>query len=183
MGPALGFQEAEIRRFNSSSRCLCASVPLCLVCSPRSRMFAAFCGFLASSEAEGKRVVRMKGFRLRAAAAAAALIVLGLSFGGAAQQGSGGFVGGVEDLPLMPGLVEVAEARMVFDKPGGRIVEAFAVGRASAAAVREFYDQALPQLGWRRLSGGGYGREDEILTLDIGAEGDEVTVRFSISPR
>ena len=113
----------------------------------------------------------------------AALLVLGLSFGLAAQQGSGGFVGGVEDLPLMPGLVEVPDARVVFDKPGGRIVEAFAVGRASAAAVREFYAQVLPQLGWRRLSGGGYGREDEVLTLDIGAEGDVVTIRFSISPR
>ena len=125
------------------------------------------------------------GLRVRnvAAAAAAALIVLGLSFGLAAQQGGGGFVGGVEDLPLMPGLVEVAEARVVFDKPGGRIVEAFAVGRASAAEVREFYAQALPQLGWRPISGGGYGREDEVLSLDIGAEGDEVTIRFSISPR
>jgi hypothetical protein len=120
---------------------------------------------------------------LRVNTVAAALIVLGLSFGVAAQQRSGGFVGGVEDLPLMPGLVEVAEARVIFDKPGGRIVEAFAVGRASAAAVREFYAQALPQLGWRRLNGGGYGREDEVLTLDIGAEGGEVTVRFSISPR
>ncbi len=34
------------------------------------------------------------------------------------------FRAGVADLPLMPGLAEVPDSGMVFDKPAGRIVEA-----------------------------------------------------------
>jgi hypothetical protein len=127
----------------------------------------------------------MMGTRLHrvAAALSAALFLLTLSVAAVADEGKSGFVGGVEDLPLMPGLVEVPEARVVFDKPGGRIVEAFAVGSVATAAVRNFYAQALPQLGWRPAGGDRYLREDEVLALDIGADGDAATVRFSISPR
>ncbi|MDH5749772.1 MAG: hypothetical protein OEY85_10740, partial [Rhodospirillales bacterium] len=38
------------------------------------------------------------------------------------------FVSGMEDLPLMPGLEEVAASSIVFDTPQGRIVETFATG-------------------------------------------------------
>ncbi len=95
----------------------------------------------------------------------------------------GGFVGGVEDLPLMAGLDEVAEAGMVFDKPAGRIVEAFAVGQVEARAVRAFYAAALPQLGWTQVGAGTFVREGESLIIDIEGDGATLTVRFSIAPR
>ena len=45
------------------------------------------------------------------------------------------FLADVDDLPLAPGLVEDTGARVAFDKPEGRIVQAFARGRASAAGA------------------------------------------------
>ncbi|MBT3358263.1 MAG: hypothetical protein HN403_01390 [Rhodospirillales bacterium] len=100
------------------------------------------------------------------------------------------FLGGFEDLPLMPGLVEDEAAGMEFDAPGGRIVEAIATGRVSGgvsggvsrAAVLTFYASTLPQLGWRDESHGLFSREGEILKLEISENGGVVTVRFAVSP-
>ncbi len=111
-------------------------------------------------------------------------IVFGLALAASAAAAAGkSFLGGVEDLPLMAGLTEVAEARVVFDKPGGRIVEAFAVGAVGAAEVAAFYDAALPQLGWTRVREGAFEREGESLEIGVERDGSGVTVRFSIAPQ
>ena len=95
---------------------------------------------------------------------------------------SGTFVAGVEDLPLMPGLAEVRDAGVVFDKPGGRIVEAYAEGSVGRSEVIGFYRQTLPQLGWRSLGDTAYQREGERLEIVIlGADG-ELVVRFTLQP-
>lgn len=95
----------------------------------------------------------------------------------------GGFVGGVEDLPLMPGLAEVNGAATVFDAPQGRIVETFASGAVAPEAVREFYAQTLPQLGWIAQSATEFRREGERLMLEIIAGTDATTVRFTLAPQ
>ena len=56
---------------------------------------------------------------------------------------AGAYFTGIDDLPVMPGLVELVDAGVVFDKPSGRIVEAFAAGDVSAEEVFEFYRQVL----------------------------------------
>lgn len=97
------------------------------------------------------------------------------------------FVAGFEDLPLMPGLRQLDDAGMVFDAPSGRVVEAWAQGPVTSAEVVAFYDETLPQLGWRPLGGARYRREGELLQLEItagaGAEaGAPITVRFYLAP-
>jgi len=93
------------------------------------------------------------------------------------------FVTGTEDLPLMTGLAEQAEGRMVFDSPNGRIVEVSARGAVSRQAVLSFYAETLPQLGWQRLAPGRFQREDEILKLEFpGDASGQTTVRFTLSP-
>ena len=96
------------------------------------------------------------------------------------------FLSGIEDLPLMAGLVEDMEAALVFDSAGGRYVEAFAEGAASlSSGVAGFYDAALPQLGWQKNGILNYSREGESLSLEIinGANGgDPVRVHFILSP-
>ncbi len=95
---------------------------------------------------------------------------------------SDAFVAGVEDLPLMPGLAEVSEAGVVFDKPGGRIVEAYAEGAVGQAEVIGFYRQTLPQLGWYAVGDTAFRREGERLEIVIlGGDGDLV-VRFTLQP-
>jgi hypothetical protein len=92
------------------------------------------------------------------------------------------YVSGIQDLPLMPGLAEVQDAGVVFDKPSGRIVEAYAEGAVSKAAVVQFYLNTLPQLGWRAKAESLYAREGENLGLNfLGGDG-ALIVRFTLQP-
>jgi hypothetical protein len=93
------------------------------------------------------------------------------------------FVSGTEDLPLMAGLDEVRDGGLVFDTPAGRLVEARAEGALAASAVRAFYAQTLPQLGWRPLESGEYAREGEILTIGIIEGSGRLAVRFALTPQ
>ncbi len=121
----------------------------------------------------------------------AALLALALTPGPALAENA--FLAGVEDLPLMPGLAEVAGAATVFDAPQGRIVESYAAGTVMVAEIRSFYAQTLPQLGWIAVDAGQSGplefrREGERLTLEItpgqAASGaDATTVRFTLAPQ
>lgn len=52
----------------------------------------------------------------------------------------------IEDVPLPPGFVEGETSG--FAGEGGRIVLAAAQGELSGLAVREFYYENLPRLGW-----------------------------------
>ncbi len=101
---------------------------------------------------------------------------------GGASGAKGSFLAGFDDLPLTPGLREIKDAGVVFDKPEGRIVEAYAEGEVSAAKVRSFYAATLPQLGWRAAGPGRYRREGEVLDIGFRAAGKGLTVRFSLSP-
>ncbi len=113
--------------------------------------------------------------------AALGLFVMALTVPGA-RADSAAFLGGFEDLPLMPGLVEDVGAGMEFDAPGGRIVEAVATGGVLRTGVLDFYQSTLPELGWRDDGLGGFSREGEVLRLEISEIGGVVTVRFAVSP-
>ncbi|MCW9001716.1 MAG: hypothetical protein OQJ87_03255, partial [Rhodospirillales bacterium] len=96
------------------------------------------------------------------------------------------FVPGFDDLPLASGLVGGEDGVMVFDTPGGRIVEARVAGPGRPEDVMAFYEQTLPQLGWTHLGKGRFAREGEILIVEAvavaGGESPSVTVRFQLSP-
>ncbi len=92
------------------------------------------------------------------------------------------FMAGVADLPLMPGLAEVPDAGVVFDKPAGRIVEAYAEGAVSRAAVTAFYLGTLPNLGWRAKAEALFQREGELLRLGFVGDDGALVVRFTLRP-
>jgi hypothetical protein len=99
---------------------------------------------------------------------------------------SGAFVEGIDDLPLMPGLVGMADQSLVFDKPDGRIVQAVATGRVQSAAVKSFYADTAPQLGWKSAGDGRFTRDGESLRIELidpGAPGGILTVRFLVNPQ
>lgn len=55
----------------------------------------------------------------------------------------------IHDVPLMPALVERVDEAVLFDKPGGRVVESVAeMGVVSRAEVLGYYATSLPQFGW-----------------------------------
>ena len=93
-----------------------------------------------------------------------------------------GFIAGVEDLPLMPGLTELKDSGTVFDSAGGRIVEAYAVGAVEEADVNAFYADSLPQLGWTAADKNMFRRSGETLRLEYQREDSKLTVHFSLSP-
>jgi hypothetical protein len=86
----------------------------------------------------------------------------------------------------MPGLIGVGDQSLVFDKPDGRIVQAVATGRVRATAVRSFYADTAPQLGWKPAGEGRYTRDGESLRIELTdprAPGGALTVRFIVNPQ
>jgi len=105
--------------------------------------------------------------------------------GSSLAQEAGLFIKDIEDLPLMPGLVEERGSGTAFDTAQGRIVEAYATGPVSEGGVMAFYEKTLPQLGWRRLDIGVFQRENEVLKLEFpGGPGaaPPLTVGFRLMP-
>lgn len=91
------------------------------------------------------------------------------------------FLSHFDDLPLPAGLTEQPNS-VLFEADGGRIIETSAEGKVEAAAIRRFYDQSLPQLGWTKSGEGRYVRENESLTIVAGEENGNTIVRFSLAP-
>ncbi|MGB1547677.1 MAG: hypothetical protein ACPHIA_03990 [Alphaproteobacteria bacterium] len=112
----------------------------------------------------------------------ACFLAAALPSAGSAEEPAYAYLHGIEDLPLMPGLTEVEEAGIVFDKPAGRIVVAFAEGEASETDVLDFYTSTLPQLGWRLENKATFQREGEVLHIEFEPSGQSLLVRFSLSP-
>ena len=92
------------------------------------------------------------------------------------------FLSVIEDIPVMPGLVEDEARAIVFDAAQGRLAETYARGKIAPQAVREFYGETLPALGWRADGGARWVREGEALTLDISDMAEGIDVRFALSP-
>src|SRR3546814_5495732 len=95
---------------------------------------------------------------------------------GVAGDAPGAYVAGIPDLPLMPGLKELPHGGLVFDKPGGRIVEAFERGALAPQSVIAFYDDTLPQLGWPREAAGASLTEGERLELNLSQDAEGTNV-------
>ena len=104
----------------------------------------------------------------------------------AQAQESADYLSALPGFPLMPGMSEQEETWVIFDKPGGRIVEAVFGGEALPAAVRDYYLAALPALGWqiesRTDEGLIFTREEERLILTIDRQGNKTLVRLALEP-
>ena len=92
------------------------------------------------------------------------------------------FFEAIDDLPLAPGLSEAVEKGILFDNPDGRIVTAIAYGNNGVSAYRQFYEKALPALGWREQSDGTYRRDGEALHLDFKSRDHRVEIRIRVVP-
>ena len=108
--------------------------------------------------------------------------VIATSFSIRAQQAAR-FLSVMEEMPLMPGLVEVVDAAVTFDGPSGRIIEAFVAGSVQVDAIWDFYSETLPQLGWARQANGEYRRDAEILRLEVrSVSGGATSAHFMLRP-
>lgn len=133
---------------------------------------------------------RLKVLGLALCMASAPLLACSLAYSAHAEEKAAGYLDAIEDMPLMDGLSETGEGGIVFDKPNGRIVRSIAEGKVSPAAVRRFYIDTLPQLGWVRHQKLElikdllvFRRETERLEIQtVSKTGGMTEVRFSIEP-
>ena len=117
------------------------------------------------------------------------LMVLGILVPAYALAAESKFFSALNDIPLMPGLYELTEETVVFDKPEGRIIESSAVSETqNVNKIKGFYAETLPQLGWQVKNGKvipgvqSYIRDGETLTLKTETRHHLNIVRFSLSP-
>ncbi len=88
----------------------------------------------------------------------------------------------ITDLPLPAKFVEAKDKSTVFDSAVGRVVTAYASGPGSADSVHDFYDDTLPQLGWKQTDEGNWRRDKQTLKIDVlGPEAGPVTATFTLS--
>lgn len=96
------------------------------------------------------------------------------------------FLDVLDDVPVMPGLVEEAETAVAFESAVGRIVMAQASAPArpglDAGAVLSFYGATLPALGWRAETPTRFRRAGEVLTLGVEQGHGRVALRFELRP-
>jgi hypothetical protein len=96
------------------------------------------------------------------------------------------FLDVLDDVPVMPGLVEEAETAVAFESAAGRIVMAQASAPArpglDAGAVLSFYRATLPSLGWRAETPTRFLRDGEVLTLGVEQADGRVALRFELRP-
>ncbi len=102
------------------------------------------------------------------------------SFPGLAHQE---YVSGIEDLPLYFGFDAEENGTVSYDSADGRIIDAaFSSKKVAANDVRKFYDETLPQLGWKKVEYQVYRREGETLKVNILEQNGNTSLKFQIRP-
>lgn len=103
----------------------------------------------------------------------------------AAEQVASGpaFFEALYDVPVMPGLKEIPGQAMLFDKPDGRIASVTAAtAQYDNAAISRFYDETLPQLGWKKIAQNQYVRGEDRLEFELTKKPPLTVVHFTLSP-
>ncbi len=96
------------------------------------------------------------------------------------------FFAGNQDIPIMPGLIELQGRSFSYDKPEGEITEI--VAEFNGIDVRQvlyYYDVTLPQFGWNKVveaEGGHYYRKGENLEISFDEEEGQSLIKIMIHP-
>lgn len=85
----------------------------------------------------------------------------------------------VDDLPLMPGMREIAESVVIFDKPEGRIASVRVENIIPRVNVTAYYTETLPPLGWYVENPQIYTRDGQMLTIRFDTP---TSVLFELAP-
>ena len=88
------------------------------------------------------------------------------------------------DVPVIAGMNEAKDLAVIFDKPQGRFVEVLMAGDVQDTAVRVYYADVLPQMGWNQASTGEYyTRAGERLDIHFDKNTSQTLVHITISPQ
>ncbi|MCK5284708.1 MAG: hypothetical protein KAJ86_03885 [Alphaproteobacteria bacterium] len=116
-----------------------------------------------------------------------AVCCFSISKGNSAQEVvnlDGRFFVSLQDIPLMPGLVELADQTLVFDKPEGRIIEVVSyIQGISFDEIMSYYESVLPQFGWIKTGEKFFVRGDELLQMCFENHEGQVFLRITVMPK
>ena len=93
---------------------------------------------------------------------------------------------GLVGIPVMAGLVEDLDQRIIFDKPEGRIIHVVLKGDVSLDEAFRFYQEVLYQLGWelpqdRTMHSIIFNRDQEYLTVSA-VQVEPLELIFDLKP-
>lgn len=87
------------------------------------------------------------------------------------------------DVPVMPGLEELPDQAMLFDKPDGRIASVVAASKTlNEGEVTRFYGETLAQMGWKKETQNQYVRGKDRLSMDVMKRPPLTLVHFTLEP-
>jgi hypothetical protein len=87
------------------------------------------------------------------------------------------------DVPVAEGVQDLPDQAVVFNKPGGRVVEAVAVvDGAQVQSLYAYYDSVLPSLGWQVKAPRLYVRGGEVLKYWVESFEGESYFHILVSP-
>ena len=85
------------------------------------------------------------------------------------------------DVPLMDNLLVDENESFSFDTPAGQIMTFVAKTRNSVKEVRAFYEIALQELGWKKVSATRYKRDQDELELQISELKGQTLVKIQLT--
>jgi len=98
------------------------------------------------------------------------------------------FVQGSEDIPLLEGMTKIFDEGLGFDSANGSIMSSTYKTNNSAESIKKFYQQTLPQMGWKISKGKNaeaqkvkFKRENEQLEIEFTTQNGKNLVKFFIS--
>ncbi len=92
------------------------------------------------------------------------------------------FVPSLPDVPLMGGFQADPGTGSFFDSAEGRIVEMYATGFEDINSVKGFYDDVLPQFGWKEIDVMTYTKDGEIMLVTPEKQGMTTSVKYQLRP-
>ena len=92
------------------------------------------------------------------------------------------FLVGTEDIPLMADFQVSKDDTFSIDEQdgSGRLFFSKATTKNTEAAVKDFYSQTLPQLGWKEMKTGYFERDDDVLKISTDVKLHKTEVFFEL---
>ncbi len=93
------------------------------------------------------------------------------------------FVEEIPDIPIPEGMEENKDLSVVYDTPEGRIADIYIDADAkNLKTVQDFYAEALPGLGWKKVTMYRYEREQETLEFEMSPNRQDMMLKLTLRP-
>ena len=93
------------------------------------------------------------------------------------------YVNGIEELPLATDMINMPNSLIFFDTNEGKFIQTKIFGKKSITFVKNFYNDILPNLGWKLGENNKFYRKSEFLEIHYYMIEKNLVVEFNIKPK